>query len=180
MPATHVALLRGVNVGGNNKLPMKDLVTIFAGAGCRNVSAYIQSGNIIFSATPKIAALLAEGITVQIFKQFGFQSPVILRTAEQLRRVLSENPFVKAGADEDRLYVMFLAGVPDAQKVTQLDPDRSPPDRFLVRGQEIYLQLPNGGGRSKPTNTYFDSKLGTISTARNWRTVTKLVQLMQA
>jgi len=102
-----------------------------------------------------------------------------LRTAEQIETVFATNPFLKMGAPEETLHVMFLADVPAPGAVKALDPDRSPPDTFLVQGQEIYLRMPNGMGETKLTNAYFDSKLATISTARNWRTVGKLLELMR-
>lgn len=102
---------------------------------------------------------------------------MVVRTVKQLEEVVFNNPFLKAGADEDTLHVLFLAGLPDPRRVLGLDPDRSPPDAFIVRGQEVYLQLPNGVVRTKLTNGYFDSKLTTTSTGRNWRTVKKLLEL---
>lgn len=176
----YIALLRGVNVGGKNLLPMKDLVKMFETCECVSVRSYIQSGNVIFSAGPKVAARLPSLITTQIEKRFGHKPPVILRTLEQLDDVYSSNPFLATGAPEEMLNVMFLAHQPDAEAVSALDPDRSPPDTFTVRGQEIYLRLPNGFGNSKLTNAYFDSKLKTISTVRNWRTVGKLLELMRS
>ncbi|HEY6291853.1 MAG TPA: DUF1697 domain-containing protein [Terriglobia bacterium] len=176
---TCLALLRGINLGAKNRLPMKDLSEMFARAGCRDVETYIQSGNVIFRATPNVSARLSQVIRTQIQERFGHQVPVVLRTAEQLRNVVRNNPFLIEGAAEDTLHVMFLADWPDPDRVNALDPVRSPPDAFMVRGQEVYLRLPNGVARSKLTNSYFDSKLGTISTARNWRTVTRLLQLTE-
>jgi uncharacterized protein (DUF1697 family) len=159
---------------------MKDLTKMFADAGCGGVAAYIQSGNVIFTAAPGLASRIASPITAQIKKRFGYEVPVILRTADELKKVISNNPFLKAGAAEKELHVMFLADAPDATRIRTLDPDRSPPDTYQVRGKEVYLRLPNGAGRSKLSNQYFDSKLATVSTARNWRTVTALVDLMKA
>jgi uncharacterized protein (DUF1697 family) len=175
-PSTHVALLRGVNVGGKNCVPMKDLAEIFAKAGCAEVRTYIQSGNVLFRATRTIAEALPPRITKQIAKSFGCQVPVVLRTAEQLAAAVRNNPF--RDVPQESLHVYFLAGVPDAARTAQLDPGRSKPDAFIVHGREIYLHLPNGIGRSKLTNAYFDSKLATTSTARNWRTTLKLLELM--
>ncbi len=101
-----------------------------------------------------------------------------MRTAAQIGEVIRNNPFVEAGAAEDTLHVLFLADQPSARSVDDLDPDRSPSDVFIVRGREVYLRLPNGVARTKLTNDYFDAKLATTSTARNWRTVTKLFELM--
>jgi len=175
---TYVALLRGINVGGKNMLPMKDLVAMFVAAECVDVRSYIQSGNVVFRATAGVASRLPAIITAQTEKRFGHKPPVILRTSEQLDAVYRNNPFLKMGAPEELLHVMFLAHQPAPSAVNALDPDRSPPDTFVVRGQEIYLRLPNGGAKSKLTNAYFDSKLATISTIRNWRTVANLLALM--
>lgn len=175
----HVALLRGVNLGGKNRLPMKDLVLMFTETGCHNVTTYIQSGNVIFSATPSVAARIPAVISAQIGKRFGFQTQIVLRTGVQLRDIVSQNPFLKAGAAEETLHVLFLADLPNSREVEQLDRDRSAPDEFIVRGREVYLRLPQGVGRTKLSNNYFDSKLRTTSTGRNWRTVVKLFELTQ-
>jgi uncharacterized protein (DUF1697 family) len=174
---THVALLRGINVGGKNILPMKDLAQMFADAGCSNVCTYIQSGNVIFEKASG-AQKVAEAIAANIEKRFGFRIPLILRTSDQLRRTIRDNPFLVAGTDQKALHVYFLANPPNARVIAGLDPARSAPDAFQVRGQEIYLHLPNGMGRTKLTNAYFDSKLSTICTARNWATVLKLAAMM--
>ncbi len=178
MPATHLALLRGINVGGKNKLPMKDLAALFVAAGCTDVRTYIQSGNVVFRATAAVAKRLASSIAEQITERFGYRTPVVLRTVEQLRDVVSHNPFLEAGVAEDKVYVLFLADEPGPDRVAALDPNRSPPDEFLVRGREVFLHLPNGVADSKLTNAYFDAKLATVSTARNWRTVTTLLGMM--
>jgi uncharacterized protein (DUF1697 family) len=174
---TYLALLRGINVGGKNKLPMKALAGFFTEAGCKDVRTFIQSGNVVFTA-PGDAAHLPGVIAARIADAFGFKAPVQLRTAEQLARVVADNPYLKAGAAEDALHVLFLADPPSPGRVESLDPRRSPPDEFLVRGQDVYLHLPNGVANTKLTNAYFDSKLATVSTGRNWRTVTKLLALM--
>jgi uncharacterized protein (DUF1697 family) len=179
MKVTHLALLRGINVGGKNALPMKELAQVFADAGCTDVRTYIQSGNVIFE-TPSGAAKIADLVKTQIEKKFGYRIPVILRTSEQLLKTIRDNPFLKAGADAKTLHVYFLADSPSARLIAGLDPARSAPDAFHARGQEIYLHLPNGMARTKLTNAYFDSKLSTICTARNWATVLKLSEMMGA
>jgi uncharacterized protein (DUF1697 family) len=183
MAAPRLALIRGINVGGKNKLPMRDLTAIFESAGCANVRTFIQSGNVIFTAGSKLCDTLAASVASDISDRFGYRTPVILRTAEQLRQVVSNNPFLTSTeAPEDvlkALHVMFLADSPAPERIALLDPDRSPPDTFAVRGQEIYLRLPNGAGTSKLTNAWFDSRLATVSTSRNWKTVTSLLRMMQ-
>jgi uncharacterized protein (DUF1697 family) len=170
-------LLRGINVGGKNKLPMAALVEMFTEAGCTGVRTYIQSGNVVFAAAPAATMRLAETLSERIAKRFTLRVPVVLRTAGELSAVASGNPFLKSGTDPATLHVAFLADKPDRKHIAALDPNRSPGDAFEVRGREVYLHLPNGAARSKLTNAYFDSKLATISTARNWRTVMKLVEL---
>jgi uncharacterized protein (DUF1697 family) len=172
-----IALLRGINVGGKNLVPMKELAALFAAAGCSEVATYIQSGNVIFRAPAKLAPKLPAQLTKAIEARFGCRVPVVVRTAGELRRVAEENPFLRERADPDALHVAFLADEPAAARVAALDPKRSPTDRYLVRGREIYLHCPDGLARTKLTNQYFDSQLATTSTVRNWRTVLKLLEL---
>ena len=180
MPYACLALLRGINVGGKNKLRMKDLAEMFLKAGCTDVRTFIQSGNVLFNAPAKVAKQIAQTIPEQIEKRFGHRPPFVIRTAEQLAVVAASNPFLQPGAGERMLHVMFLADAPDPARVKDLDPARSSPDAFVVRGADIYLCLPNGVARTKLTNAYFDSKLATVSTIRNWRTVTTLLELMRS
>jgi uncharacterized protein (DUF1697 family) len=95
-----------------------------------------------------------------------------------MRAVVRNNPFIKEGSAEDTLHVMFLADLPRPGAARTLDPDRSPPNRFIVRGKQVYLLFPDGVARNKLTSSYFDSRLGTIGTVRTWRTVTKILELM--
>jgi len=101
-----------------------------------------------------------------------------LRTAAEIVAVIRGNPFLKAGVAEEMLHVCFLADQPTKDLVAALDAGRSPPDKFVVVGREIYMHLVNGGGQTKLTNAYFDSKLKTVSTVRNWRTVLKLAEML--
>jgi uncharacterized protein (DUF1697 family) len=177
-PQPYVVLLRGINVGGKNLLPMKDLIKMFEAAKCDNVRTHIQSGNILFNAHQKIASTLPEKISAQITKSFSYKIPVILRNAAEMEEIVAGNPFLKTGCAVDLLHVLFLAAAPELAKITELDAKRSPPDEFAVKNREVYLRLPNGAGRTKLTNAYFDSKLGVISTQRNWRTITTLAAML--
>ena len=174
MESTHVALLRGLNVGGKNRLPMHELAALFEAAGCGAVRTYIQSGNVVFQAPAALARTLPARVSAAILKAHGHRVPVVLRTAEELRAVGRGNPFPDS---PEILHVAFLAGWPSAAAVAALDPGRSPPDELEVRGRELYLRLPNGVARTKLTNAYLDRTLGTTSTLRNWRTVLALVEL---
>lgn len=177
--ATHVALLRGINVGGKNRVSMAELAALFEAAGCAAVRTFIQSGNALFSAQPALARRLPGEIASRIEKRHGLRVPVILRTAAELRQVAAANPFLGAGADPKRLHVAFLSAAPGREAVARLDPARSPPDTFTVHGSEVYLSLPNGVGRTRLTNDYLDRTLGTTSTLRNWNTVLELVSLLE-
>jgi len=176
----HVALLRGINVGGKNKLPMADLARIFTEAGCQDVRTLIQSGNVVFGASPKLAGRISAIVEREIAATFGLRVPVVLRSSEELREAVARNPFVKKDIDPDWLHVAFLADAPGKSRAASLDPKRSPGDSFVLRGREVYLHLPNGVARTKLTNAWLDSMLATTSTLRNWRTTLKLLEMTQA
>jgi uncharacterized protein (DUF1697 family) len=176
---THVALLRAVNVGGRNGLPMKDLAALCEAAGCRDVVTYIQSGNVAFSASAAVAKKLPAALRRAIQAHAKIDVPVIVRDAAALAAVARENPLLEDGAQLGELHVGFLADAPTAARVAALDPARSPPDVFVVRDREVYFRFPKGVGKSKLTVTYFDAKLATTITLRNWRTVGALLELLR-
>jgi uncharacterized protein (DUF1697 family) len=176
----YVALLRGINVGGKRTIPMKRLVEVFVAAGCKEVRTYIQSGNVVFRAPPALASKLSSVLPRAIAKATGFDVPVVIRSADELKAAVKRNPFSKKGTDAELCHLMFLADLPEAARVKKLDPSRSPPDELVVVGRDVYLRLPNGAARSKLTNAYFDSALATVSTLRNWRTVLTLLEMTAA
>ncbi len=170
----HVALLRGINVGGRNKVPMADLRAAFEEAGCSDVRTYIQSGNVVFGASSSVARSIAQTIERELSERLGVRSPVVTRSAGEMVTALENNPFDE---DEKSLSVGFCADKISAKGAAGLDPDRSAGDSFRVCGREIYLHLPNGAARTKLTNAWFDGQLGTVTTFRNWRTVGTLVEM---
>ena len=176
----YVALLRGINVGGKNKMPMKDLAAMFADAGFSDVRTYIQSGNVVFRADPTPGEDIPSLISASISDRFGLQIPVVIRTAHEFRAIVEANPFANHTDEPDKLHVAFLSDLPNPANVDALDPDRSPPDEFAVVGREVYLHCPNGMARTRLTNAYFDSTLAATSTMRNWKTVMKLLELAAA
>ncbi len=178
-PEIYVALLRGINVGGKNSLPMKDLAVMFEKAGCGGVATYIQSGNVVFQADAKLARQIPDLISKAILKSFKISIPVIVRKAEDLIQISKKNPFFKKGGTIDTVHVAFLAHTPTPEAVKSLDPNRCTIDGFQVQGSEIYLHFPKGLAKTKLTNQYFDSKLSTISTVRNWKTLLKLIEMTQ-
>lgn len=176
----HVLLLRGINVGGKNIVPMKALVRVVEGAGGSGVRTYIQSGNVVFSAPPKSVSVIGTRVSAAIAREFGLTVPVIVRSHEEMRRIATKNPFLARGASEEHLHIGFLSAAPTPARIRTLDPARSPADSFIVRGAEIYLHFPNGVSGTKLTSACLDSTLGTICTIRNWRTVLKLGDMMRA
>ena len=175
----YVALLRGINVGGKNKLPMAELRDIFAAAGCGAVKTYIQSGNVVFEASHDLAVRVPAIVSEAIRERFGYETAVVVRSGDEIRRVAASNPFDTSG-DPRFLQVAFLEDTPGDEAVSRLDPQRSPPDAFEAKGRHVYLHYPNGVARSKLTNEYLSSRLGTASTMRNWRTVLTLLKMVDA
>jgi uncharacterized protein (DUF1697 family) len=174
---TFIALLRGINVGGKNMIPMPELKSLFTSMDFEDVSTYLQSGNVVFSSSTGDAQALAVAIEERIDEAFGLGTTVLLRTPAELAAIADSNPYLGREADLSKLHVVFLSRPPKADAAAKLDPARSPPDEFAVRGREIYLHLPNGAGRSRLTMDYFEKRLGVRATARNWKTVTKLLEL---
>lgn len=177
----YVALLRGVNVGGRAQISMRDLRAAFEGLGHSDVLTYIQSGNVIFRSRARSAARIRAELERSISAEFGLSVTVILRTPTELATLVDRNPFVGSGASvAKQLHVAVLADRPSHRAVAQLDPNRSPPDKFVVIDRQIYLRCPNGVGRSKLTVDYFERRLETAATMRNWRTVTELLCLVES
>ena len=179
-PEVNVALLRGINIGGKNRLPMKDLAAMFSDAGCDDVRTYIQSGNVLFRAEPTLQEEIPSLVSASILSRFGYRIPVATRTARELQAIVQANPLLERSSEPDKLHVAFLSEIPDPAKVEALDANRSTPDEFAVLGREIYLYCPNGLARTRLTNNYFDSTLSTTSTMRNWKTTLKLLDMVSS
>jgi uncharacterized protein (DUF1697 family) len=174
---TYVALLRGINLGSHNKVPMADLRALVDELGAEDVETYVQSGNVVFKSADG-AAKLTRAIEQRIQRDLGLSVTVIVLTRPQLTKVLGGNPFAESKTQAAKLHVTFLAEKPARGKVGKLDPERGKPDEFRLVGQQIYLYCPNGYGRTKLTNAYFEKQLGVAATTRNWKTVTKLGELV--
>lgn len=177
---THVALLRGINLGAKNKVPMPALRDYVEAAGGANARTYLQSGNVVFEALDDQAPNIGAAISDRLRDDLGLTVPVVLIRADELGAITAANPFLRDGRPESQLHLMVLSAEPTGERIAKLDPDRSAPDAFVVAGRAIYLHLPSGVARSKLTNDYFDRTLGVVSTNRNWRTVGKLLELSDA
>ena len=159
---------------------MAELRGVFESLGLERVRTYVQSGNVIFESRSTSPKRIGAAVEQAISDSFGLGVSVVIRSRSELKRIAKEHPFASDGVANTSLHVVFLADTPSSKAVRSLDPDRSPPDRFVVRGREIYLLFPKGSGRSKLTIDYFERQLGSRATARNWNTVLKLLEMMEA
>ncbi len=172
---THISLLRGINVGGNKQIRMADLKALYESLDFSAVATYVQSGNVLFDADSADSAELIARIEAAIAQRFGFDVTVLLRTADDLRRILDNNPFPAAQATQ--LHVLFLSALPAPAAIAALNVPAAEGEAWLLAGQEIYLHYPNGSGRSKMTGAFFERALGVAASARNWNSVNALHNL---
>jgi uncharacterized protein (DUF1697 family) len=175
--AVLVALLRGVNVGGAGKLAMADLRAIATGLGYGDVATYIQSGNLVCSASAS-PATVAHQLEAAIHEATGLRPAVLVRTREQLAAVLEDDPFLRRGAPADQLHVVFCEASP-AAALAGFDLAAYAPEEAVAVGDELHLLLPGGVGRSKLAAD-LARRAGGRATMRNLRTVTKLVAMAGA
>jgi uncharacterized protein (DUF1697 family) len=174
--ARWIVLLRGVNVGGANRLAMADLRVLMGSLGHTSVSTYIQSGNIVLTSAGSDRDGLAAEICAGIELAHGLSVSAVLRTPHELRAAIAANPFTTE-PEATKVLITFLSAVPAAEHLAKLERDRFSPDQFQLLGSEIYMHYPTGAGRSKMTLDYFEKRLGVRGTARNLNTVSKLIEL---
>ena len=175
--ARFVALLRGINVGGNKMVPMARLKALLERLGYTDVVTLLQSGNVVFGSRVRRTAQLEQSLEAAIEEEFGFQVSVLVRTHAELAAVVAANPLPGAEKTPSQFLVTFLSGVPEPARLAELDAEAYRPDEFRAVGREIYARFPQGIGRSKLAVALGKARLGVTSTARNWSTVTKLVAL---
>src|SRR5215212_7504855 len=173
---TYIALFRGINVGGHNVLPMKDLVALLEDIGSQSVKTYIQSGNTVFQNEEESALLLSDKIRAAIKKSHGFESQVLLLELEEIEKAVESNPFPEAESDPKTLHVHFLASMPKNPDIDTLESIKIDRERFALEDGVFYLQAPDGIGRSKLAANA-ERLLGIATTGRNWRTVCKVMAL---
>lgn len=176
---TWLALLRGVNLGKYNKVPMADLRAKLTETGFKRVRTYIQSGNIIVDTPETDRDAVSRQIHDLIQAEFGVTSPAVMVTRDELAAAIEQNPFLAPDVDPKALRIMFLEREPTTGQIASLDPDRSPGHRFEVRGRVIWLYVPQFHN-TKLTNDYFDRRLKTVSTLRNVSTCEALLKLLDA
>ncbi len=175
---TYISLLRGINVSGQKKIIMADLKSLYEKLGFQDVQTYIQSGNVIFESLKADKSAIKIKIESKIREQYGFIVPVQLLEFEELNEVFANNPFVnKRNEDISKLHVTFLEEVPEAELRSEIMNIQSTSDEFIISGKVIYVFCPNGYGRTRLNNTFFEKKLKTSATTRNWKTISKLIEL---
>jgi uncharacterized protein (DUF1697 family) len=175
---TCIALFRGINVGGNNILPMKELVVVLESIDLYNIKTYIQSGNVLFQSNAKNETQLSAAISSAIKKSHGFEPKVMLLNSIALKKVIKANPFVKAEAVPNTLHIGFMISIPDHPDIQSLEKIRAENERFQIIGNAFYLHAPEGIGQSKLA-TQVEKILGVPMTMRNWRTVSKLMEMVR-
>ncbi len=174
----HLALFRGVNVGGARTLPMRELEDAFKAAGATAAATVIQSGNVLFASDRPEATCAAAATAVQA--KFGFRPTVLLRSAEAWRAMVEDNPFVAAGVATEALHVACLAAEPSRSVGARLDRRAFLPDEFALAGADVYPKLPKGVAKANLTNARLDKAFGTVSTMRNWRTALRLLERLES
>jgi uncharacterized protein (DUF1697 family) len=176
--SVYIALFRGINVGGKNALPMKELVSVLEDLGGRNVRTYIQSGNAVFVSPEKDTLRLSNKIRREIKKRRGFEPHVLLLEVADIERAIRKNPFPEAVTDPRVLHAGFLASVPEKPNLKALESLKNDSERYQLIDKVFYLHAPEGIGRSKLA-AKVEKLLGVPMTDRNWRTVCTLRELAQ-
>jgi len=174
---TYLALFRGINVGGNNMLPMKELKALLEKNGCEGVRTYIQSGNVILNSSTSDVASLAKKLSAAVAKSHGFEPRVLLLTRAELERAAAGNPFPGAAENPQSVHLFFLDGAPKKPDLNALEGLKTKTESFALKDRILYLHTPDGLGRSKMAARVAKC-LGVQATARNWRTVTTLLEMM--
>jgi len=176
----YVSMLRAVNVGGSSRIKMDALRRVYEAMGLKDVRTLLQSGNVLFRSSVKDRTQLVKRIMQEIERRLDLNVEVILRTLAEIESIVVRGPVLSPRASPDKLLVMFLSSVPSASAQAALTKAHKGPEMLEMRGPEIYLYYPNGVGRSKLTSAVIENKLDTSGTARNWNTLTKLLELGRA
>ena len=179
MPA-YIALIRGINVGGK-AMPMAALRALFAKLGYGDAKTYIQSGNVVFTASGRDGTKIAEALEAAIAKTFGYEAAVIVRGSEAWRGLLKANPYAKRKlAEGERLFITFLEEPPAKAAAEALEAVKDPKDEVKVRGSEAFLLVRGSYGEANLSNAFIEKKLGVRATTRNLPTVLKLLEMAEA
>ena len=181
---TLISMLRGINVSGQKTIRMAELKAFYESLGYTRVTTYVQSGNVVFDCLDQDVSALAGSLEKEFARRFGFSVGVVVRHSTDFGRVIASNPFIThRNEDPHRLHVTFLSALPSAVALNNLkeSKDSKEPidttDEYSLSGTEIFLFCPNGYGKTKLSNSFFEKKLSVLATTRNWKTVTALYSL---
>jgi len=176
----YIVLLRGINVGGHKKIKMTDLRAMFETMGCLNVQTYIQSGNVILEQKALSNSELEGQIKTQIKEIFNYDVPVLVLTTDELQHIFDTNPFLtEIQEDITKLHVTLLSQIPDNEHINAIKDIQYKADEFQIIDKNIFLFCPDGYGRTKFTNNFFENKLKVQATTRNWKTIGKLIAMTE-
>lgn len=173
----YIALLKGINVGGHKKILMADLKLLLKNCGYKNITTYIQSGNIIFETTETNKQEIVSIIGNAIQQKYGFEVPIILKTVEEYKQAVANNPFYKNNKDINTLHLTFLSATPSKHDINQIKTYTFKPDKYFIINDCIYLYIEGKYHETKLSNKFFETKLKLQATTRNWKTVLKLLEL---
>jgi uncharacterized protein (DUF1697 family) len=174
----YIALLRGINVSGHNRIKMAELKGLFESLEFKSVKTYVQSGNVIFDYESTDSMILTDEIERKINAVFGFFVKTFILTVDDLENIVKRNPFAgEPNIEIDKLHITLLTDIPEINKVLSLDLKKEEDEKFLIIERCVFLYCPNGYGRTKLNNTIFERKFKTICTTRNWKTINYLLEM---
>ena len=175
---TYISILRGINVSGQKLIKMDALRKSYVNLGFDHVTTYLQSGNVIFTGKKADSGQLAQMISGQIEKDFGFQVPVIVLSIDKLQQIIDDNPFAgDVNKDKAFLHVTFLSSIPDKQDLNTIEEKKQNGEEVSFSDHAVYLYCPNGYGTSKLNNNFLEAKLKVTATTRNWKTTNELLSI---
>ncbi len=182
----YVALMRGINVGGHRKIKMADLKVVVRDAGFEAVQTYVQSGNVVFGGAEKPVKEVAATLEAACKKVFGFPIEIIVRDKDTFRAEAEACPYASDtleptdGREPRFLHVAFLSATPDATRVLAVIDSYGGPEDTTLKGDALYIYYREGSGRSDFSKLLTEKKLGVSPTSRNWNTVLKLLDMLDA
>lgn len=171
-----IALLRGINLGKNKRLSMATLRELMHELGYEDARTLLQSGNVVFTTSER-PGTVARRIEDRLARDEGIQVDVLVRTRNEIAKIVARNPLRKQVADPKRYLVVFLSEKPDPKSLRDIDPAQFEPERFQLHGREIYVWLPAGVQKARLTHAFWEKRLNVTATSRNWNTVEKLLAL---
>jgi len=175
-----IALLRGINVGGRNKVPMAELREVLTEASFEDVATYIQSGNILLNGNGRQEADVVKDVEAVMSDHFGLDIPVVVRSIGQWAEIIAANPFPKMVDEPKMLHVYLCREAPTKAALKQFDTSAYPNERFAASGRELYVFYTDGVARSKLSTNELERRLNMTTTGRNWSTMTKLAAMVEA